>query len=99
MNHRAGGKLTRSHTTLIDAAVPVVDFLQDHAGVTKISLGLIKVIGKGPKSLKFHPVTGGWKLVIRGTVSLQELVAYTPDPGQLRSEILKSPLLSGIFTV
>jgi len=87
--HRAGGKLTRSHTTLIDAAAPLVDFLQDHDHVSKISLGIIKNIGKGAPSLKFHPVTGGWKVVVRGNVSLQEMVVYTTEPDSVRADLLR----------
>jgi len=83
--HLAGGKLTRSHTTLIDAAVPVVRALQNRSEVSKISLGIIKVIGKGPPTMKLTPVVGGWKLVIRGNVSLQELVVYTGDPEATRA--------------
>jgi len=77
--HRAGGKLTRSHTTLIEAAVPVVDLLEARPEVTKISLGIIKVIGKGLPAVKMRPATGGWKVVIRGNLSLQELVVYSSD--------------------
>jgi len=87
--HRAGGKLTRSHTTLIDAAVPLVDFLQGRDEVTKISLGMIKNIGKGSPGLKFHPVVGGWKVVVRGNVSLQEMVVYTSDPDATRWGLLR----------
>jgi len=93
--HRAGGKLTRSHTTLIDAAAPLVDFLQDHNDVSKISLGLIKNVGKGQPGLKFHAVTGGWKLVVRGNVSLQEIVVYTGRPEAVRSELLNLEDLAG----
>lgn len=87
--HRAGGKLTRSHTTLIDAAVAVVDHLQDQAEVSKISLGLIKSVGKGSTGLKFHAVTGGWRIVVRGSTSLQELVVYTRDPLRTQAELLR----------
>ena len=87
--HRAGGKLTRSHTTLIDAVVPLVDFLQTRDEVSKISLGLIRNIGRGMPGLKFHAVTGGWKVVVRGNVSLQEMVVYTSDPERTRQELLK----------
>ncbi len=87
--HRAGGKLTRSHTTVIDAVVPLVDFLQGRDEVSKISLGVIKNVGKGAPGLKFHPVTGGWKVVVRGNVSLQEMVVYTSNPEQVRKELLR----------
>ena len=86
--HRAGGKLTSAHTTLIDAAVPVVDFLQACPLVSKISLGLIKNIGKGLPGMKFHPVVGGWKITVRGNVSLQELVVYTAEPESVRQSLL-----------
>ena len=86
--HRAGGKLTRSHTTLIDAVAPLVDFLQGRDEVSKISLGLIRNIGRGMPGLKFHPVTGGWRVVVRGNVSLQEMVVYTSDPERTRKALL-----------
>lgn len=91
--HRAGGKLTRNHTTLIDAAAPVIDFLQECEDVSKISLGMIKTIGKGSPGLKFHPVTGGWRLVIRGNVSLQEIVVYTDEPHKVRRGLMTLELL------
>ena len=87
--HRAGGKLTRSHTTLIDAAAPLVDYLQGREEVSKISLGMIKNIGKGQPGLKFHTVVGGLKVVVRGNVSLQEFVVYTVDPETVRRELLR----------
>lgn len=83
-NHRAGGKITRSHTTLIDAAVPLVDLLQARSEVSKISLGIIKNIGKGMPKIKLFPVTGGLKIVVRGNTSLQELVAYTNNKEVIR---------------
>jgi hypothetical protein len=66
----------------------LVDFLQECSEVTKISLGLIKNIGKGQPGLKFHPVTGGWRIVVRGNVSLQEIVIYTSDPERIKSQLL-----------
>jgi len=86
--HRAGGKLTSNHTTLIDAAAPLVDYLQGRDEVSKISLGLIKNIGKGQPGLKFHVVTGGWRVTIRGNVSLQEIVVYTSDLESVRQGLL-----------
>lgn len=83
--HRAGGKLTRSHTTVIDAVAPVVDLLQTTESVSKISLGIIKQIGKGPQGIKFHTITGGLRLVIRGNTSLQEIMVYTTDPEGIKS--------------
>ena len=87
--HRAGGKLTRNHTTVIDAVAPLIDYLQSCETVTKISLGIIKSLGKGVPSLKFLAVVGGWKVTVRGNTSLQEFVVYTSDPERVRTELLR----------
>lgn len=83
--HRAGGKFTRNHTTLIDAAAPIVDRANELEEVSKIALGIIKVIGKGKPSVKFVPINGGWKVVVRGNLGLQEIFVYTIDPEGTRS--------------
>jgi hypothetical protein len=85
--HRAGGKITRSHTPLIDAAIPVVDNAEKYSEVSKISLGEIKVIGRGLPNIKFFPINGGWKLVIRGNISRQDIFIYTDDPEKTRKSI------------
>ncbi|MBN1525506.1 MAG: hypothetical protein JW904_13575 [Spirochaetales bacterium] len=89
-NHRAGGKITRSHTTLIDHAARIVDAIHDRPEVTKISLGMISNIGRGKPGIKFLPITGGFKLVVRGNISKQELFVYTKDPEVTRMEVLSA---------
>lgn len=86
--HRAGGKITRNHTTIIEAAAGLVDRACELPEVSKISLGVIKVIGKGMPSLKFVPINGGWKLVVRGNLGKQEIYVYTKHPAKTRSELL-----------
>ena len=44
--HKTGGKITTSHTSIIDAALPVVEAAEKLPEVTKISLGIIKQVGK-----------------------------------------------------
>jgi hypothetical protein len=44
--------------------------------VSKISLGIIKQIGLGKPAVKFHPITGGFRCIVRGNVSIQELWVY-----------------------
>lgn len=75
-SHKSGRKLTRSHTTLIEKARDVVTMLERLPDVTKISLGIIKQIGLGKPAVKFHPITGGFRCVVRGNVSLQEIWVY-----------------------
>ena len=59
-NHRAGGKITASHTSIIDAALPIVDAAEKLPEVTKISLGIIKQVGRGGRQrrIKFLPRDG-----------------------------------------
>lgn len=72
-------KLTRSHTSAIEKVEHVVSVIQKLTQVTKISLGIIKHIGVGKPTVKFHPITGGFKAVIRGNISIQEIFIYTKE--------------------
>ncbi len=73
-------KLTRSHTSAIEKAQEVIALIQRLPQVTKISLGIIKHIGVGKPTVKFHDITGGFKAVIRGNISIQEIWVYLDDP-------------------
>ena len=77
--HKTGGKITTSHTSIIDAALPVVEAAEKLPEVTKISLGIIKQVGKsrGQHRMKFLPITGGWKLTVRGSSTVQEIYVYS----------------------
>jgi hypothetical protein len=72
-------KITRSHTSIIDAAKPLIKAGEKTSLVSKMSLGIIKHIGTGKPSLKFHPITGGVKVVVRGNTTIQELYFYTQE--------------------
>lgn len=74
--HKTGRKLTRSHTTVTEKAREVVTMLERVAEVSKISLGIIKQIGLGKPAVKFHPITGGFRCIVRGNVSIQEVWVY-----------------------
>ena len=77
--HKTGGKITTSHTSIIDAALPVVEAAEKLPEVTKISLGIIKQVGKsrGQHRMKFLQITGGWKLTVRGSSTVQEIYVYS----------------------
>jgi hypothetical protein len=87
--HKSGGKITASHTSIIDAAFPVVEAAERLAEVTKISLGIIKQVGKsrGRHRIKFLEITGGWKLTVRGSSTIQELYVYSQSPASTRSSL------------
>jgi hypothetical protein len=72
-------KLTRSHTSLIEAAEEVVKHATEMSEVSKISLGVIKSISVGKQRIKFLPITGGIRAIIRGNASIQEIFIYTTD--------------------
>jgi hypothetical protein len=81
-SHKTGKKITASHTSVIDAAIPVVEAAERLPQVSKISLGIIKQVGKsrGRHRMKFLPIVGGWKVTVRGSSTVQELYVYTEDP-------------------
>jgi hypothetical protein len=77
-SHIAGGKVSGSHTTVIDAVRKVVVEAQKDVHVTKIVLGVITPrLPVGKHTVKFLPIQGGFKVVVRGTNSKQELYIYT----------------------
>lgn len=80
-------KITRSHTSAIEKAEEVVALIQKMPAVTKISLGIIKHIGVGKPTVKFHVITGGFKAVIRGNISIQEIFVYTKEVELVQNKI------------
>ncbi len=76
-------KLTRSHTSLIEAAEGVVKHATEIPEVSKISLGVIKQISVGRPRIKFLPITGGIKATIRGNASIQEIFIYTTSADKI----------------
>lgn len=89
-----GKKSGGSHTTLIDAAEPLVERAEKMPQVTKIALGYIKPTpGKtGKRRVKFTPIQGGIKATIRGNTSIQEIWIYTNSPEQVQQELEKIQL-------
>ncbi len=76
--------MTRSHTSAIEKVQQLLPVLQKTPLVTKISLGIIKHIGVGKPTIKFHPITGGFKMVVRGNISVQEVFVYTPNVDEIQ---------------
>ncbi len=81
----AGGKITSAHTTLIDAAQPVVKAAQRHSDVTKVRLGIIEQVGKtNTMRIKCHPLKAGLRVVVRGSTTTQEIWVYCAAEAQER---------------
>lgn len=72
-------KITRSHSSLIEAAEGIVKKAIQMNEVTKISFGIIKKINIGKPRIKFLTITGGVKAIVRGNAYVQEIYFYTND--------------------
>ena len=85
--HKNGGKITANHSSLIDAALPIVEAAERLPEVNKISLGFIKQTGKsrGITRMKFLSIGGGWKLTVRGSSTVQEIFIYTSEADKTKT--------------
>jgi hypothetical protein len=84
-----GGKITNSHSTLTEVAEKLVYEAIKSPLISKIGIANITHVGGGRKSLKFLPITGGIKAVVRGSGSVQELYIYTNKPAETEAELTK----------
>jgi hypothetical protein len=85
-----GGKITNSHSTLTEVAEKLVYEAIKSPLISKIGIANITHIGGGGrKSLKFLPITGGIKAVVRGSGSVQELYIYTNKSTETKAELTK----------
>ncbi len=81
-------KITRSHTTSIEAVEPFLEFAKSHPEITKISLGIIKPIKTSQtKRLKTTPEQACLLLNIRGVRAIQTIRFFTPNPVTLKKII------------
>ncbi len=83
-----GGKITDSHSTLTEVAEKLVEKAVKFDFITKIGIGNITHVGGGRRSLKFLPITGGIKAVVRGSGSVQELYIYTNVADRTKTELM-----------
>ncbi len=77
--HRAGEKMTPSHTTVTDGGAVVADGARKCAEVTKVILGRIKSQKSGMRRLKFKEINAGWVIDVVGNSSIQQIYVYTTD--------------------
>jgi hypothetical protein len=91
MRSYSGGKFGGNHTTIIEAACPVVDAAVKAEEVRRIVPGFINVnIGTGRHHIKFQPITGGLKVKVRGSSSLQEIYIYSSDPARTEQVLFRA---------
>lgn len=83
--HRSGKKISKSHSTVIDAAIEIIDICKKIREIEKIGLGTIKQIGVGTPRIKFQELSGGLKMIIRGRVTMQDFYLYTKSPSHIQT--------------
>lgn len=90
---RMGKKYTASHTTIIDASAPLVDFAHDHILITKINLGIIKSIpsskGNLIRRIKCIQEPACLFVKVRGNRAIQELRFFSNQVSQFEKEFKK----------
>jgi len=82
-----GSKVTRSHTTVIEAAIPAVNAAKESAHVSKIVIGIIKATKTGQPHIKFTPIQAGLRMQVRGNSAVQIFFVYTDRPDDVMREI------------
>jgi hypothetical protein len=75
-----GSKVTRSHTTVIEAAIGAVNAAKASEHVSKIVIGVIEPTKKGKPHIKFSPVQAGLRMRVRGNTAVQSFFVYTNRP-------------------
>jgi len=81
-------KITDSHSTLTNAAQEVLNLASKLEEVTKIGIGYITHVRGGRRDLKFTPIAGGIKAIVRGSGAVQELYIYTGAPKITEKKLL-----------
>ena len=91
-NHIQGRKRGGNHTTVIDAAIDVIRYVQSLDQVSRISPGFIQSGLKGSVKhrIKIIREQGSLLLKVRGGISIQEIRVYTSYPENVQKMIEKN---------
>jgi len=84
-----GGKITNNHSTLTEISEKILYEAVKSPYILKISISKIVHIGGGRQSIKFLPISGGVKAVIRGSGSVQDIYFYTDNKEKTKILLLK----------
>ncbi|PIT93319.1 MAG: hypothetical protein COU06_00370 [Candidatus Harrisonbacteria bacterium CG10_big_fil_rev_8_21_14_0_10_38_8] len=83
-------KISKSHSTVIEAGEPLVKRLKLLPYVEKIALGRISSgLLNAPKRIKYIRVRAGYKIFIRGTKTAQVIYVYTKSPELLEAFLVE----------
>ena len=79
------------HTTVIDAATKVVDFLLKLPEVNNIIAGHIKSgIGTAQQRIKIKKETGCLSIIVRGGASIQEIKVFSQELDEVQKKLEKN---------
>jgi hypothetical protein len=83
-----------SHTTIIEAALPILDFFTKHKDLAKVQVAPGKIeanVGAKSKSVKFKHINNElYEMVITHNGSRQEFKVFTTTPSGVLLSALKS---------
>lgn len=83
--HRNGDKVAGRHTTIIDAAEKVFDFIKKIPEVSSITAGKIKMnLPTAPHRVSYREESGCLMIKVRGTKSIQELKVYSRSIARIK---------------
>jgi hypothetical protein len=77
MPHISGKHVSKSHSTTIEEAVPIIKSALSNPLIDKVVIGEISSIIHGPRRIKFTLVPAGLKIMIRGINARQLFFIYT----------------------
>ncbi|MEX1027626.1 MAG: hypothetical protein WD049_06425 [Candidatus Paceibacterota bacterium] len=97
-NLSADPKITTTHQTVIDGAVPVLDRLRKLKTVSKIVIGPIAANRSRTPRIKCLPLRlpdgrqgAGLIVKVQGTGAVQQFWVYTSDPDSVKEHLTASP--------
>lgn len=84
-----GAKAGGTHTTVIEAALPLIKVAEKMDAVKKIVPGYIQPTpGRtGERRVRFKPISGGIRITVRGNVAIQEIYIYTDSPKEVQEHL------------
>ncbi|MEI6627675.1 MAG: hypothetical protein WCL61_03705 [bacterium] len=87
MPHISGKKVARSHSSVIEEAMPIIRHALKLPNISKVVNSQIAVIEKGPPRIKIKPVLAGLELMVRGKFCRQKFFIYTADIESITIEL------------
>lgn len=85
--HITDKKISKSHTTVSNAAKVVVEFLTSLPEVKKVVLGILKSARGGEFRVKVTPEDNQLRVVVRGNTTIQTIYIISTNPQKVTKEL------------